>query len=91
MATELTSVVDVGGNLDVALLRVDGDIVEVFVLLQGELHPQLQAVPVLVHSVDQHGVVVVKLSRRRVNVDNQPLSIATRKSVTCAESRKQED
>lgn len=90
MATELTSVVDVGGNLDVALLRVDGDVVEVFVLLQGELHPQLQAVPVLVHSVDQHGVVVVKLSRR-VNVDNQPLSIATRKSVTCAESRKQED
>lgn len=57
----LTSVVDVGGNLDVALLRVDGDVVEVLVLLQGEVSPQLQAVPVLVRRVDQHGVVVVKL------------------------------
>lgn len=57
----LTSVVDVGGNLDVALLRVDGDVVEVLVLLQGEVPPQLQAVPVLVRRVDQHGVVVVKL------------------------------
>lgn len=57
----LTSVVDVGGNLDVALLRVDGDVVEVLVLLQGEISPQLQAVPVLVRRVDQHGVVVVKL------------------------------
>lgn len=33
----LTFVVDVGGDLDVALLCVDWDVVEVFVLLQGEL------------------------------------------------------
>lgn len=57
----LTFVVDIGGNLDVALLRVDWDVVEVLVLLQRELSPQLHAAPVLVHSVDHHGVVVIKL------------------------------
>lgn len=47
--------------MDVALLCVDGDVVKVLVLLQGEISPQLQAVPVLIRRVDQHGVVVVKL------------------------------
>lgn len=79
---QLTSVVDVGGNLDVALLRVDWDVVEVLVLLQGELPPQLQVVPVLVHGVDQHGVVVIKL-RRRVNEANQPATEGRKPALRC--------
>lgn len=58
----LTFVVDVGGDLDVALLRVDQQLVEVLVLLQGEVSSQLHVVPVLVHRVDQHGVIVVELT-----------------------------
>ena len=56
-----TSVVDVGGDLDVALLDVDQQLVEVFILLQGEVSSQWGKVPVLIPRVDQHGVIVVKL------------------------------
>lgn len=62
MKRPLTFVVDVGGNLDVALHHVHRHVVEVFVLLQGKLSSQLQAVPVLVHRVDHHGVVIIKLT-----------------------------
>lgn len=62
MKRPLTFVVDVGGNLDVALHHVHRHVVEVFILLQGKLSAQLQAVPVLVHRVDHHGVVIIKLT-----------------------------
>lgn len=57
----MTFVVDVGGNLDVTLLRVHQQLVEMLILLKGKLSPEFHIVPILVHGVDQHGVVVIKL------------------------------
>lgn len=68
LSRPLTFVVDVGGNLDVALLRVHRQVVEVLVLLQEKISAQLHAVPILVHRVDQHGVVVIKLAGNRKSV-----------------------
>lgn len=58
-----TSVVDVSRDLYVTLLRVDRKLIEVFVFLQRKFSSQRQRVPVLIHLVDQQGVVVVKLER----------------------------
>lgn len=73
----LTFVVDVGGDLDVALLRVHRQVVEVLVLLQEEVSAQLHAVPVLVHRVDQHGVVVIKLAGRPRAFQNKMLHLSS--------------
>lgn len=56
-----TSVVDVGWHLYVAHLRADWQLVEVFVFFQGKLPPQRQCIPVRVHLVDQHGIIVLEL------------------------------
>lgn len=58
-----TSVVDVSRDLYVTHLRVDWKLIEVLVLLQRKFSSQRQRVPVLIHLVDQQGVVVVKLER----------------------------
>lgn len=56
-----TSVVDIGWHLDVAHLRADWQLIEVFVFFQGKLSPQRQCISIRVHLVDQHGIIVLEL------------------------------
>lgn len=65
--TCLTFIVNIGRHLDVALLSVHWQVVEVFILLQGELSTQLYVITIFIHSVDQHGVVVIKLKEESVH------------------------
>lgn len=58
-----TFVVDISRDLDVTQLCVHRQFIEVFILLQREFSSQRQWIPVLIHGVDQHGVIVVKLGR----------------------------
>ena len=65
-----TFVVDIGGHLHVALQRVDRQFVEMLVFLQRKLPSQRYKVPLIVHRVNQHGVVVVKLQEENTVCHN---------------------
>lgn len=56
-----TSVVDICRDLYVTLLCVDWNFIEVFIFFQQEFTSQRQWIPILIHRVDQHGVIVFKL------------------------------
>lgn len=60
----VTSVVDICGNLYVTLLYVDWQFIKMFVFLQCEFSTQWDWIPILIHSVDQHGVIIVKLQKK---------------------------
>lgn len=56
-----TSVVNISGDLDVTLLRVDRQFIEVFIFFQREFSSQRHRIPILIHRVDHQGVKVVEL------------------------------